>query len=146
MVLDHSAGRSRDQAVAVIAGLDLEAAKGRPPLHDWPRFLANEIELEYRRFLLLLALHPGKCVCPAPLIEAFRRCHIIDASAFPASLNAACDGLTERILNAVPASPGDPVTMALYASEFPGWNPAYWRARSINDVLHAHASRQRAPR
>lgn len=145
-MLDQSAGRSRDQAVAVIAALDLEAAKGRPPLNDWPRFLANEIELEYRRFLLLLALHPGKCVRPAPLIEAFRRCHIIDASAFSTSLNAAWDGLTERIVNAVPASPGDPVTMALYASEFPGWNPTYWRARSINDVLHAHASRQRAPR
>ena len=107
---------TRACAVDAIAALDLDAAKAGLAAQGWPRYLANEIELEYRRFLLLLALHPSEPVRPAPLIAAFLRCH---EPGFD-GLDARWPGLAARVRTAPPPATRDPATMALYATEFPG--------------------------
>jgi hypothetical protein len=135
------AALTREQALDAVAVLDLDAPKARMCASGWPRYLANEIELEYRRFVVLIALNPRADVRPAPLVDTFRRQHAADEPAFRRDLDGISGGLAQRILDRSVASVAHGETLALYGTTFPDWDPTYWRARSVEEIHQALAKR-----
>jgi hypothetical protein len=135
------AALSREQALDAVAALDLDAPKARICASGWPRYLANEIELEYRRFLVLVALNPAADIRPPPLVDTFRRQHAADEPAFRRDLDGISAGLAQRILEQSVATVADGETLVLYGTTFPDWDPTYWRARSVEEIHHALAKR-----
>ena len=103
----------------------------------WARHIANEVELEYRRFLILNALHPDERIVPGPLIDDFWHRHILDTVAYQRD----CAEIFGHFLHHVPCGPGmEPMdesarerTLEVYEDHFPAWETTYW---TVSDVSH----------
>jgi hypothetical protein len=71
-----------DEIVAAIHALDLEAIKFK--LMDaeegegWSRETVDRLEVEYKRFLILLVKYPDAVVAPSKDVDAFWHGHILD--------------------------------------------------------------------
>jgi hypothetical protein len=74
--------RPVEQVVAAIQALDLDPIKLK--LMDseegqgWSREYADKMELAYRRFLTLLAIHPEETLAPSKDVDKFWHGHILD--------------------------------------------------------------------
>jgi hypothetical protein len=78
----HSQGKTPEQMVEAIFALDLNPIKFK--LMDkkeglgWTRAEADCQELEYRRFLALLAKYPDAAIVPNTVVDRFWHAHILD--------------------------------------------------------------------
>jgi hypothetical protein len=78
----HSLGKTPEQMVEAIFALDLDPIKFK--LMDkkeglgWTRAEADCQELEYRRFLALLAKYPDAAIVPNTVVDRFWHAHILD--------------------------------------------------------------------
>lgn len=74
--------RQAERAIAAIEQLDLEPVKFKISSaedgYGWTREHAERIALAYRRFLMLLARHPGLRLAPTRDIDKFWHAHILD--------------------------------------------------------------------
>lgn len=74
--------RTIEQITSAIQALDLEPIKFK--LMDkregcgWTREQADHHELEYKRFLTLLAKYPGELIAPSTTVDKFWHGHILD--------------------------------------------------------------------
>lgn len=104
----------------------------------WPRHVINEVEVEYRRFLALVATYPEAELAPSPVIDMFWHQHILDTRRYGAD----CERALGFFLHHIPTAPGDMEsepgadialerTRDLYRHEFPAGNLAYWYAISV---------------
>lgn len=77
-----SLNKAHDQIIAKIEALDLAPIKFK--LMDaeegegWSRDYADRIELEYKRFLMLLVKHPDASIAPTKAVDKFWHGHILD--------------------------------------------------------------------
>lgn len=68
--------------VAAIAALDFTTIKWhlmRAARTGWSAARADAVELEYRRFLYLIKLHPDEALAPLADVDQFWHCHIGDS-------------------------------------------------------------------
>ena len=76
------AQRSLDDVLAAIAALDLDPIKVKL-MHEesgegWPRQYADQMEVEYRRFLELMVKYPNDLIAPTMDVDEFWHYHILD--------------------------------------------------------------------
>jgi hypothetical protein len=73
---------AHDQVVAKIHALDLAPIKFKlmdaEEGHGWSREYADRIEIEYKRFLILLAKYPEASIAPSKEVDKFWHGHILD--------------------------------------------------------------------
>ena len=78
--------RSLDQVVAAIWGLDLAPVKFKlmdaEEGYGWSREAADHNEIEYKRFLTLLAKYPGLVIVPNRNVDQFWHGHILDTAKY----------------------------------------------------------------
>jgi hypothetical protein len=71
-----------EQVVSAIEALDLDPIKfklmDKKEGHGWTREQADHYELEYKRFLTLLAKYPGELIAPSTEVDKFWHGHILD--------------------------------------------------------------------
>ncbi len=74
--------RTIEQITSAIQALDLEPIKfklmDKREGHGWTREQADRHELEYKRFLTLLAKYPGELIAPNTMADKFWHGHILD--------------------------------------------------------------------
>ncbi len=84
----HSEDRSLAQVMNRVAALDLAPIKFKISSKEdgfgWTPEHVEEIELGYKRFLALLALHPGQQLAPTRDIDKFWHAHILDTRKYAA--------------------------------------------------------------
>jgi hypothetical protein len=94
--------RAAERAAAEIDRLDLEPIKFKVSSPDdgygWTEEHVQRIELAYRRFLKLLAFHPGTQLAPTQDIDKFWHAHILDTRKYAAD----CDRIFGRFLHHYP--------------------------------------------
>ncbi len=82
MEMEQSVNKSLDQVVSAIWTLDLDPIKFKlmdpEEGHGWSRDLADRNEIEYKRFLTLLAKYPGMVIVPSKDVDKFWHAHILD--------------------------------------------------------------------
>ncbi len=78
----HSQNKTPEQMVEAIFALDLDPIKlklmDKDDGHGWTRAEADYHELEYRRFLALIAKYPDEVITPNKDIDRFWHGHILD--------------------------------------------------------------------
>ena len=78
----NQATRSVGEMLAAIQALDLDCIKlklmDKEEGMGWSRGHADRIELEYRRFLALMARFPGETIAPTKDVDKFWHGHILD--------------------------------------------------------------------
>jgi hypothetical protein len=74
--------RPVEQVIAGIRALDLDPIKFKLMDPDegygWSREFADQMEVAYKRFLTLLATHPGETIVPSKNVDKFWHGHILD--------------------------------------------------------------------
>jgi len=74
--------KSPDQTIAEIRALDLVPIKfklmDREEGHGWSREYADRMEIEYKRFLILLVKYPEASIAPSKDVDKFWHGHILD--------------------------------------------------------------------
>lgn len=74
--------RTIEQITSAIQALDLDPIKFKlmdeREGHGWTREQADHYELEYKRFLTLLAKYPGELIAPSTTVDKFWHGHILD--------------------------------------------------------------------
>lgn len=74
--------RPVERVIAAIQALDLDPIKlklmDREEGHGWSRDYADRMELAYKRFLTLLAIHPEETLAPGKDVDNFWHGHILD--------------------------------------------------------------------
>jgi hypothetical protein len=74
--------KTAEQMVEAIFALDLDPIKlklmDKTEGHGWTREQADRNELEYKRFLALLAKYPDQSIAPATEVDKFWHGHILD--------------------------------------------------------------------
>lgn len=74
-------------AVAAIADLDLTAIKFKLMTDKgWPVAKLERVELLYKRFLTLIALHPSRALVPNDDVDEFWHAHILDTRKYAADM------------------------------------------------------------
>jgi len=75
-------GKTKDEIVAAIDALDLSPIKfklmDREEGYGWSRQYADAMEIEYKRFLTLLAKYPDETIVPNKAVDKFWHGHILD--------------------------------------------------------------------
>jgi hypothetical protein len=148
MEIQDSQNVGFDEALRRVDLPDLFMVKKQLGALGWPRYLANEVEIEYRRFLLLLLLNPGERLMPAPLIDAFWRQHIENTQAYEEASSHIFGSHFDRM----PVSPDFSEneerdrnqTKILYEKTFPGWEMTYWQIRWSSRFHDRYYARQKA--
>jgi hypothetical protein len=83
--------RTITQAISSIEALDLEQIKlllmDKKVGHGWTRTEADHYELEYKRFLTLLARFPGELLAPTKKTDQFWHGHILDTKKYAEDCN-----------------------------------------------------------
>lgn len=78
----HSQQKTPEQIVDAIFALDLDPIKfklmDKKEGHGWSRAQADQAELEYKRFLVLLAKYPDEVIAPDTTVDKFWHGHILD--------------------------------------------------------------------
>ena len=78
--------KSLDQVVASIWALDLAPIKFKlmnaEEGYNWSRESADRDEIEYKRFLILLAKYPGVVIVPNKNVDKFWHGHILDTAKY----------------------------------------------------------------
>jgi len=119
--------------------LDFDVVKSRLEESGWPAFLANEVELEYRRLLVLCALYEPRTLATRGLVAEFAATHA-RTPRFAADLSTA--GLAE---DAPPPTGGAPAaverTIARFERHFRLRSPGYWRVGGIDELGLSVAAR-----
>ena len=118
-------------AVGDIEGIDLSAitawfAKSA----CWPDHVANEVEIEYRRYLLLQRSFDLGNILPSGLVLQFFRRHA--AVLASPDLVAAGDDLPGSAIS--PDGPADPWLVNLYEQAFARPIPPYWNMLDISEA------------
>ena len=84
--------KSSQQTVEAIFALDLELIKqnlmDKSAGHGWTRRQADHNELEYKRFLVLLAKYPEQAIAPSTEVNKFWRAHILDTMKYAKDCDA----------------------------------------------------------
>lgn len=128
-------GVSLKEALVRVDGPDLSAVKQRMVASGWPRHVANEVEIEYRRFLLLSLMHPDDRLSPPPLIEEFWRRHTEEGASYEDACSLIFGSYQERRSpSQTNGTSGSDLARMLYERTFPGWQMTYWNARCLGDV------------
>lgn len=74
--------KAHDQTIAKIYALDLSPIKFKlmdaEEGHGWSREYADHVEIEYKRFLILLAKYPEASIAPSKEVDKFWHGHILD--------------------------------------------------------------------
>jgi hypothetical protein len=92
-LLQHCKGNSMNEHdIAAIAALDLEPIKVKL-MHEesgegWSLERANEVEFEYRRFLLLMKKFPNEQTAPLVDVDTFWHYHILDTMKYAVDCEA----------------------------------------------------------
>jgi hypothetical protein len=133
--------RTAEQMIEGVRGLDLEPIKFK--LMDaaegegWTREFVERTEVQYRRFLALLAKYPHEPIAPGKDVDRFWHAHILDTQKYTED----CDRVFGRYLHHFPyfgmrgaddaaaLAAAGARTLELYAAEFApaatgGWNGA----------------------
>lgn len=88
-ILEHDATREFARRIEQInldpIKIKLMSMKGG---ENWSRCQADCIEIEYRRFLLLLALYPDDKIVPSEVVDTFWHYHILDTEKYAADCEA----------------------------------------------------------
>ena len=135
------AGEIFSAAVLQAGSIDLSNVKTRlcdPSGPNWARHVANEVELEYRRFLIMNVVAPDMRIVPGKLIDDFWHYHILDTGAYATD----CQAVLGRFLHHVACCPGGPTvedddrqgTLELYERLFPAWDMVYWTTAQVDDL------------
>lgn len=134
--------RSNPDVLATIVDLDLTGPTKRVATSQsgphWEQHIAQEMELEYRRFLYLNALYPEMPIAPSPMVDSYWHQHIIDTHRYAED----CQQVLGRFLHHQPCGNGDAevdrigreamcATLGLYREHFPDGNIHYWRDETI---------------
>jgi hypothetical protein len=82
----NGSARSRAQVIEAIQGLDLGPIKfklmDRDEGEGWTREFVERMELEYKRFLTLLAKYPHEPIAPGKEVDRFWHAHILDTQKY----------------------------------------------------------------
>jgi hypothetical protein len=102
----------------------------------WPRHMANEVEIEYRRLLALHIIHAGRTLRLSGPVAEFWRAHASDGR-----YRADCERYIGRVLDAPRRNDrhddGDELA-SLYRRAFARRMPQYWRAEEVDIVSFAN--------
>lgn len=133
--------RAIEDSVDRIISLDLTGVKERLSARAtgacWARNVVNEVELEYRRFLILNAIYPNKRIAPSPMVDEFWHQHIIDTAKYAEDCNVClgyflhhqpCGSGGEEI--EMLAAEATEETLELYKKHFPDGDLTYWVGKS----------------
>lgn len=87
----HSNKKTPQQMVEAIFALDLDPIKvklmDKSEGHGWTRAQADRNELEYKRFLALLAKYPEQSIAPTSEVDKFWHGHILDTMKYAEDCN-----------------------------------------------------------
>ena len=89
-----SAGRSLEQTVAAIEALDLTPIKFKATRsadddgYGWSKAYADQMELAYKRYLILHAKYPEMTLAPERDIDRFWHMHILDTRKYATDCDA----------------------------------------------------------
>ena len=77
---------------AKIGAIDLDPIKiklmSKKGGENWNRAQADSIEIEYRRFLLLLSIYTDEKIVPSEIVDTFWHYHILDTEKYAADCDA----------------------------------------------------------
>jgi len=84
--------KTPEEMVEAIFALDLDPIKfklmDRKEGEGWARERTERVELEYRRYLVLLARHPEATIVPSSEVDKFWHAHILDTMKYAEDCNA----------------------------------------------------------
>jgi hypothetical protein len=84
--------RTAEQMVEAVFALDLEPIKhklmDKREGYGWSRTKAEHLELQYRRFLALLAKYPDEVIAPSSDVDKFWHGHILDTMKYARDCDA----------------------------------------------------------
>lgn len=83
--------KAHDQIIAKIHAIDLAPIKvklmDKEEGHGWSREYADQIEIEYKRFLTLLVKYPEASIAPSKDVDKFWHGHILDTLKYAEDCN-----------------------------------------------------------
>jgi len=97
-----TSGKTVAQSLAAIEALDLEPIKFKAMRSDdgygWSKAQADRTAIAYKRYLVLLAKHPGVTLAPDQDTDRFWHMHILDTRKYAAD----CDAIFGRFIHHFP--------------------------------------------
>jgi len=85
-------GKSLEQTIAAIQALDLTPIKLKSTRkeggYSWSPEYANQMEIAYKRYLILHAKHPERLLAPDEDVDRFWHLHILDTRKYAADCEA----------------------------------------------------------
>jgi hypothetical protein len=135
--MNDSSERTCDELTELVGTIDLHKPQRQLEAEGWRRYAANEVCLEYRRFLVLRLMFPSEDFVPSPFIARFWMQHILNTEDYQRDSTQLFGGYLHHTPDLRCRAKRDPSRVRavdLYRATFPNGSPRYWLANDFNEL------------